>query len=61
MKISELATELLRAVEERGSVRESTRLNMAFGDAVNSDEPEDIETNRSMFILTLRELQKVPE
>lgn len=57
MKISELATEMLRAVEEDGS----PRLKMAFGDAVGSDEREDIETNRQMFVLTLRELQKVPE
>lgn len=56
MKISELATEMLRAVEEDGS----PRLNMAFGDAVGSDEREDIETNRQMFVITLRELQKVP-
>jgi hypothetical protein len=57
MKISELATEMLRAVEEDGSLR----LNAAFGDAVGSDEREDIDTNRQVFIDTLRELQKVPE
>lgn len=56
MKISELATEMLRAVEEDGSLR----LNAAFGRAVNSDNNEDIEQSRESFVAVLRELQAVP-
>lgn len=57
MKISELATEMLRAVEEDGSLR----LNAAFGQAVGSYKPDDLDDARDQFIETLRELQKVPE
>jgi hypothetical protein len=54
--VSELATELLRAVEEDGSLR----LNAAFGEAVGSDNTDDIEVSRESFIDYLRALQKVP-